>query len=126
MISAAALLACLLLAGLALFQILLIAGRPLGMFAWGGQHRILPKRLRMASVASIALYVLFALAILAKAGLVWHIASSSLLTGCMWVLTGYFFLGIVMNALSRSKPERLLMTPVAAMLAALFLYVTTS
>ena len=34
----------------------------------------------------------------------------------MWVLTGYFALGVVLNAISRSRPERLVMTPVAVVL----------
>ena len=33
------------------------------------------------------------------------------------MLTGYFVLGIAMNAISRSRPERLVMTPVVAILA---------
>ena len=36
----------------------------------------------------------------------------------IWVLTGYFALGIVLNAISRSRPERLVMTPVVLLLAA--------
>jgi hypothetical protein len=35
----------------------------------------------------------------------------------IWVLTGYFLLGIAMNAASRSRSERQLMTPVVALLA---------
>ena len=34
-----------------------------------------------------------------------------------WALLGYFAIGIVMNAISRSRPERYTMTPVATMLA---------
>ena len=37
----------------------------------------------------------------------------------MWVIFGYFVLGIVMNAISRSKPERNLMVPVSIVLAVL-------
>lgn len=38
-------------------------------------------------------------------------------------MTGYFVVGTVMNALSRSRPERTVMTPTAATLAALALVV---
>ena len=48
-----------LLAGLAVFQIALAAGAPLGHLAWGGKHRVLPKGLRIASALSVGLYVLF-------------------------------------------------------------------
>jgi hypothetical protein len=38
---------CLLLAGLAIFQTLLIAGLPFGRLAFGGQNRVLPTKLRL-------------------------------------------------------------------------------
>ncbi len=51
---------CLLLAALAGFQAALLAGAPLGEYAWGGQHRVLPRRLRIGSAVAIVLYLLFA------------------------------------------------------------------
>ena len=39
----------------------------------------------------------------------------------MWVLTAYFALGVIMNGISRSMPERLVMTPTALVLAVLYL-----
>jgi hypothetical protein len=35
----------------------------------------------------------------------------------IWVLTAYFGIGVLANAASRSRPERLVMTPVALVLA---------
>ncbi|WP_202814089.1 hypothetical protein [Arthrobacter alpinus] len=116
-----AILACALLAGLAVFQGALIAGAPLGRLAWGGQHRILPANLRIGSAVSIGLYALFAYAALAKAGLAPPLIGESFTSVTMWVMTAYFALGVLMNGFSRSKPERLVMTPVTAALAALYL-----
>lgn len=116
-----AILACSLLAGLAVFQGALIAGAPLGRMAWGGQHRVLPAKLRIGSAVSIGLYALFAYAALAKAGLVPPLIGESFTSVTMWVMTAYFALGVLMNGISRSKPERLVMTPAAAALAALYL-----
>ncbi len=126
MVEIAAIVASTILAGLVLFQAALITGAPLGKFAWGGQHTVLPRNLRIASTVSIILYFIFALFILAKAGLVLAHLSFGIVGVGMWILVGYFSLGIVMNAISRSKPERLIMTPVATMLAGLFLYVALS
>ena len=112
-----ALLASLLLAGLAVFQGLLVAGAPLGRFAWGGQNDVLPANLRIGSAVSIALYAGFAVLILQAAGVV-SVLPDGFVDVAIWVLTGYLLLGIVMNAISRSRPERLLMTPVVALLAA--------
>lgn len=116
-----AILACGLLAALAIFQGMLIAGAPLGRMAWGGQHRVLPARLRIGSAVSIAVYAVFAYAALAKAGLVPPLVSETFTSISVWVLTAYFALGVVMNGISRSKPERLIMTPTALVLAALYL-----
>lgn len=67
----AALAACAILAGLAIFQILLAAGAPFGRYAWGGQHeRVLPTRLRIASLSSVLIYVLVALVLLRRVGLI--------------------------------------------------------
>jgi hypothetical protein len=112
----AAAVALVLLAALAVFQGLLVAGLPLGRFAWGGQNEVLPAGLRIGSTVSIALYAFFAVLVLQAAGVI-----SPLPAGfaevAIWVLTGYFVLGIAMNAVSRSRPERLTMTPVVTLLA---------
>lgn len=116
-----AVLACIILGCLAVFQVALVAGAPIGRFAWGGQHDVLPRKLRIGSIVSILLYALFGYTALAQAGLVPVLVNQSFTGVFMWVLTGYFTLGVVMNAISRSKPERFVMTPVALVLAILFL-----
>ena len=115
-------LATLILAGLAIFQIALIAKAPIGFMAWGGQHRVLPTKLRIASASSIILYILFALIALSKAGLVAIFPEGLFLSIILWILTAYFYLGILLNGMSPSKYERYVMTPVAATLAILFSY----
>lgn len=117
----AAIAACTVLAGLAVFQGALIGGASLGRLAWGGQHDVLPARLKVGSAVSIVLYALFAYAAVAKAGWVPPLVSESVTSISMWVLTAYFALGVIMNGISRSKPERLIMTPTALVLAALYL-----
>jgi hypothetical protein len=107
-----AVVAVVLLAALAVFQVALAAGAPIGQFAWGGQHRVLPSRLRIGSAVSTALYAVFALIIWVAAS-----RSSAVAEVGIWVLTAFFGLGIPMNAASRSRPERLLMTPVVFVLA---------
>jgi hypothetical protein len=106
-------LAILILAALTVFQLLLITGRPLGRYAWGGQHEVLPTNLRVGSVISVGLYVLFALIIADRAGLI----AMGFPDWAIWVLATYSTLGILANAISRSKPERNVMTPVALLLA---------
>jgi hypothetical protein len=104
------------LAGLAVFQLLLVAGAPLGRFAWGGRNVVLPTNLRIGSAVAVVLYGLFALLMLEAAGRV-GVLPRGLVGTAIWVLTGFFTLGVAMNAVSRSRPERLVMTPVSLALA---------
>lgn len=120
------LIALLVLAGLFIFQIALILGAPIGKFAWGGAHNRLPRHLRIASASSLVLYALFALFIADNAGIVSVITDERIMNIGMWAFTVYFFVGIAMNAISRSKPERNLMTPIAAILAISFFVVAVS
>ena len=121
--SAFALVGLFLLAALAVFQVALAAGAPLGRFAWGGRHDVLPRNLRIGSVVAVLIYAVFALFLLSKAGLV-SIIGEPLLTIGMWVLVIYLGLASVLNLFSRSKSERLLMTPVTLVIGAMFLMVT--
>jgi hypothetical protein len=110
---------CLLLAALAVFQGVLIAGFPLGEYAWGGQHRVLPRGLRIGSVVSIVVYVLFSVVALAKAGVVVLFPGTPVIHVAMWVVAGYLILGVPLNGISRSRKERFVMTPVALVLSGL-------
>lgn len=101
---------------LALFQVALAAGAPWGRLAWGGQHVVLPPALRVGSAVSVLLYAAIALVVLAAADGAGPLPGGVGEVG-IWVLVGYFTLGVGMNAISRSRPERLVMTPVAAVLA---------
>ena len=111
----AAVLVGVVLAGLAVLQALLVAGRPYGHLVWGGQHRVLPRGLRIGSAVSIVLYAVVAGVVLgAAAGAP---DAPGWLEVAVWVLTGYFALGVLLNGVSRSRPERLVMTPVRLVLA---------
>ena len=113
------------LALLAIFQIALIAGAPLGRFAWGGQHDVLPARLRRGSALSLVIYAGIALIELDRAGVLtlFPAGASQVLA---WVVFAYFCFGIVLNAISRSIPEKAVMVPVSIVLAVLSLLVALS
>ena len=118
----AAIVLCVILAALAVFQLALALGAPIGRFAWGGQHRVLPARLRIGSAISIVIYAIIAVLALDRAGLI-DVVSDVVSTVGMWIVFAYFVIGIPMNAISRSRPERHTMTPVVVVLAVLSLLV---
>lgn len=119
----AAIAATILLGLLAVFQLALAVGAPLGRFAWGGQSTVLPTRLRIGSVVSIVIYALIAAVLLERAGLIRLFGAAGFVQVAAWVVFAYFTLGILMNAISRSKPERYTMTPITIVLAGLSLLV---
>jgi hypothetical protein len=121
------------LVSLTAFQISLAAGAPLGRFAWGGQHRVLPANLRRSSVIAVLLYGVFALILLERSGainLVRSTADSTFINNTLmdstfidstlaehivaWVLVAYLVLATVMNLASKSRSEKVVMTPVSA------------
>lgn len=108
-----------LLAGLVVFQLLLVAGRPLGELAWGGAHRVLPRRLRIASAVAVLVYLGAALAVLEAAGVADVTAWRELPLIAVRVLAALFAIGVVANAISRSRKERL-WAPVSLALTILF------
>ncbi|MHA6298472.1 hypothetical protein [Devosia sp. CAU 1758] len=123
MVSTVAIVFSVLMAGLAIFQLALIRGAPLGHFAWGGQHRVLPRALRLGSAVAILLYALFSIILLMRAGVVAPWPEAGFLVPAAWAVSAYLALGVVMNAISRSLPERLTMTPLVVVLLGLTLVV---
>lgn len=101
-------------ATLGAFQVALAAGAPWGAAAWGGRHPgALPRPLRLASAASTLIYAGSLAAAASRIG-------STRVTTARTAYTILYSVGTVMNAASRSTPERLLWTPVAGGLAASF------
>jgi hypothetical protein len=121
-VPAAAIALTVILAALAVFQLALALGAPIGRFAWGGQHRVLPTKLRIGSLVSIVIYAVIALLALDRSGAI-DVVPDGVSTVGMWIVFAYFVLGIPLNAISRSKPERYTMTPIVTVLAALSLLV---
>jgi len=122
MAAAAAVAASVILIALSGFQALLIAGRPLGRFAWGGSHEVLPPALRAASAASLAVYAIVAVVLLDGADIA-NALPGDWAGAAAWGLAGYFLVGVALNAASRSRDERRVMTPVAVALCLLCLVV---
>jgi len=104
------------LAALTVMQVLLIAGASIGEYAWGGQHRVLPSRLRVAAVVAIVLYAVFAALLLSRGGILPGGSSAVVVVGG-WVLFGYAVLSVLANLVSKSRKERNVQAPISILLA---------
>ena len=105
---------------IAVFTLLVACGAPLGEFTMGGQHRILPTPFRV--MAGISLVVqLFAMVIVLQAGgwiPIWFSAKAT-----QWIcffFAAYLTLNTIANAISKSKKERFVMTPLSLITAVCF------
>ena len=122
----ASVLAALVLSFVAIFQVLLAVGFPLGRAAWGGTHRVLPPRLRIASALSSLLLGLAAWIVLARTGLVTIPWQSSVVRVGTWVVFSFLTLNTVSNFVSKSRIERTVMTPAAFICSVCLLVVALS
>lgn len=101
---------------LALFQALLAAGLPLGRMAWGGAHRVLPGRLRAASLAVVP-FALLGAAVAAQAAGLAALLPPVFVRPILGAFAALFALSLLGNAASRSRAERLHGVPLALVLA---------
>ena len=105
---------------IATMTILVACGLPLGEFTMGGQHRILPKKLRLVAVISVAIQI-FAMIIILQAGGFIPLWFSFKITKyiCFFFAT-YLSLNTIMNMLSKSRKEKYLMTPISLIVGICF------
>ncbi len=110
----------------AAFQAALALGAPWGRLTWGGKYPgRLPPSMRAAAVLSMALTLAFALIVAVRAGVLWPgwLGASQYL---VWGVVGYSGLGVVANAITPSRWERMLWLPVVAAMLACSLIVATN
>ena len=80
------------------YQMLLALGFPFGQAAWGGKHKKLPPRLRIASLFSAGIFVFSSLVVLGKAAIFPVLNSPTVVTYGVWILAA--FLGL--NAMGKA------------------------
>jgi hypothetical protein len=97
----------------ALFQLALVLGAPMGEYAFGGQNTgKLPTRLRIASAFSFVTLLALSGHYFAQAGVFTPVLPAEPNSWVNWLLVGFFVIGLVMNSISRSKKERQMWVPV--------------
>lgn len=100
---------------LSIFQILLAAGLPYGRFAYGGKHETLPKNMRIMSVIAVGIYIFASISVLAEAGLI-LMSDFVVFETAVWILAIFLAFNTLANMGSKSKSEKLVMTPISLVL----------
>lgn len=109
-----------LLLAVAVMEILLIIGLPLGEFTMGGRYKVLPPMYRMFAASSVILQLFGAAMILQGGGLMNMWFAGKVIKIICFVFAGFFAVNTVMNIISPSKKEKYVMTPLAAVEACCF------
>lgn len=97
---------------IALFQVLLSLGYPLGEFTMGGYHKTLPKKLRIVSAVSAAILLFMGFVFLQHANVLqgFTYLPTNIL---VWIITIFLGLSTIANLISQSRKEKLIMTPLS-------------
>lgn len=105
---------------IAILYLLLVLGQPYGEFAMGGNYKVLPEKMRAACAASV-LVQMAAIIFLLQAGDIISIGiPSNIAKGACFFFGGYLVLNTIMNVLSKSKKEKLVMTPLSLLTSICF------
>lgn len=119
----AAIVAALILIGVALFQVALVLGAPWGEFTQGGANTgSLPSGPRVVAGFSAVLLGVMAGSLLARVGIGPMVGLPRRITTVLaWFTVVYSGLGVVLNLATPSEKERLVWAPVTAVVAVLAL-----
>lgn len=109
-----------LLLAVAVMEVLLIIGLPLGEFTMGGRHKVLPPMYRVFAASSIVLQLFGAFIILQGGGIMVMWFTGNVTKIICFVFAGFFAVNTIMNLISPSKKEKIVMTPLAAVEACCF------
>lgn len=113
----AAIIAVVLFAGMSIFQLLLVLGLPFGRLAYGGKYEKLPSKMKIISLIGIVIFIFTTLSVLERAEIIIIFNNLMFVTVIVWIIAVYLAFITLMNAISKSKWEKLIMTPISLTLA---------
>ncbi len=100
--------------GMALLQLSLTFGSPLGEYVLGGQNKILPKRMRLVSSAFALIFTFIGLSYLQRGNVLSLGLNSGLLNVVIIINTLFLAYAVIGNGvLTKSKKEKYVMTPLS-------------
>jgi hypothetical protein len=107
---------------ISILYLLLFLGKPLGFLAWGGQYEEeLPKKMRIQSALSIPAQW-FAILVLLSLGQVFSLDADNIIIFFGYIYMAFFFVNAILNFLSKSYYEKMIMTPIALWVSFSFFY----
>lgn len=105
---------------IAILNLLLLFGLPLGELTMGGQYKVLPKHMKIPAALSLVVQVFAILVVLQAGGHISLWFSFGVTRVICYVYAGYLVLNACMCFISKSKKEKYIMTPLALCAAVCF------
>ncbi|GAJ22246.1 unnamed protein product, partial [marine sediment metagenome] len=99
--------------GMSVFQLLLVLGLPFGRLAYGGKYEKLPSKMKITSLIGIIIFIFASLSVLERADIIIIFNNPMFVTVFIWIIAVYLAFNTLMNAISKSKWEKLIMTPIS-------------
>lgn len=100
-----------------ILYVLLVLGLPYGEFAMGGKYKVMPKEMRIVCAFSVIIQWFAIMILLQTASIIPLIFPFSVTKGLCIFFAVYLILNSVMNGFSRSKKERMFVTPLSIITA---------
>jgi len=109
----AAIIAVVVFGVVSIIQLLLALGKPIGKLAYGGKYETLPNNMRIMSVGAIGILALGAISVLERSGIITILNNQILTLVIVWIIALYLAFNTVINVISKSMKEKLIMTPLS-------------
>lgn len=107
--------------GVAVLYLLLAMGLPYGDLAMGGKYKTMPKQMRVACAVSVAIQLVAILFVLQAGDVISIDSLEAIASGVCYFFAAYLFINTLMNVMSKSKKEKMIMTPLSLVTAICFL-----
>lgn len=98
----------------------MVFGLPLGEFAMGGKYKVMPPRMRVVCAISVVIQIAAIIALLQTGNIIDTGIPAGITKAACYVIAVYLSINVVMNALSNSKKERYVVTPLSLVAAVCF------
>ena len=103
-----------------ILSILIICGLPLGELTMGGRFSVFPKKLRLLLIVQLVLQIFFMVIILQTGGFLGLFFSHKVTKLVGIIMAAYLSLNVIVNAISNSKKEKYIITPLSLVSAICF------
>ena len=103
-----------------ILSILIICGLPLGELTMGGRFSVFPKKLRLLLIVQLVLQIFFMVIILQTGGFLGLFFSHKVTKLIGIIMAAYLSLNVIVNAISNSKKEKYIITPLSLVSAICF------